>query len=221
MNVIISSEIKEKNNDIKLGIIQYQNIEVSEAPQMLKGRLRLFQESIYFDLQDKAITSFEGIKEWRSVFKELGTDPSKYRPSIEALFRRIQKQTYLPTINSAVDLNNFFSLQYEVPLGIYDKSCLKGNISLRLGNEDESYRAINGREVSLHNKIVLSDEKGPFGSPYVDSNRAPVSEQTSEALQIIFLKPSLSNESSLKLTDSLSTMFTQIHGGEASYSLIN
>lgn len=188
---------------------------------MLKGRLRLFQESIYFDLQDRTITSFEGIKEWRSIFKEFGTDPSKYRPSIEALFRRIQKQTYLPTINSAVDLNNFFSLQYEVPLGIYDKSCLNGDISLRLGNEDESYLAINGREVSLYNKLVLADEQGPFGSPYVDSNRAPVSEQTSEALQIIFLKPSLPTESSLKLTESLSTMFTQIHGGEASYSLIN
>ncbi len=221
MNVIISPEIKEKNNDIKLGIIHYRNIEVSEAPQMLKGRLRLFQESIYFDLQDRTITSFEGIKEWRSIFKEFGTDPSKYRPSIEALFRRIQKQTYLPTINSAVDLNNFFSLQYEVPLGIYDKSCLNGDISLRLGNEDESYLAINGRDVSLYNKLVLADEQGPFGSPYVDSNRAPVSEQTSEALQIIFLKPSLSTESSLKLTESLSTMFTQIHGGEASYSLIN
>ncbi|MDW8517578.1 B3/B4 domain-containing protein [Priestia flexa] len=221
MNVIISPEIKEKNNDIKLGIIHYRNIKVSEAPQMLKGRLRLFQESIYFDLQDRTITSFEGIKEWRCIFKEFGTDPSKYRPSIEALFRRIQKQTYLPTINSAVDLNNFFSLQYEVPLGIYDKSCLNGDISLRLGNEDESYLAINGREVSLYNKLVLADEQGPFGSPYVDSNRAPVSEQTSEALQIIFLKPSLSTESSLKLTESLSTMFTQIHGGEASYSLIN
>ena len=34
--------------------------------------------------------------------------------------RRIAKQNYLKPFHLAVDLNNFFSLQYEIPIGIYD-----------------------------------------------------------------------------------------------------
>ncbi|WP_306301349.1 phenylalanine--tRNA ligase beta subunit-related protein [Thalassobacillus sp. C254] len=44
-------------------------------------------------------------------------------------------------INSAVDLNNFFSLQYEIPFGIYNLDQLQDSIILRLGNEGESYKA--------------------------------------------------------------------------------
>ncbi|TYR79077.1 hypothetical protein FZC66_17255 [Priestia megaterium] len=221
MKITISPSIKERCPSFKIGVIHYKNIEVSDSPQMLKGRLRLFQESIYFDLEHKSIISIKGLQEWRELFKLFGTDPSKYRPSIESLVRRIQKQTYLPSINSAVDLNNFFSLQYEVPIGIYDLAALHGQMEVTLGSEDHSYTALNGRSVSLRNKIIIQDNIGPFGSPYLDSNRAPVSMDTREAIQFIFLKPSLSIENSVKLTQSLSKMFIQIHSGEAHHQVID
>ncbi|HWO95236.1 MAG TPA: phenylalanine--tRNA ligase beta subunit-related protein [Bacillus sp. (in: firmicutes)] len=219
MEVCVHSSIIEKIPDFKVGVIHYKHISVGASPQMLKGRLRLFQESIFFDLETKSPSTIEGVIEWRKVFKELGTDPSKYRPSAEALFRRIQKQTYLPSINSAVDLNNFFSLQYEVPIGIYDCKFLGDDIEITLGKEDDYYKALNERSISLKNKIVSSDQEGPFGSPYVDSQRAPVTEQTTEALQIIYLRPSLSMEQAEKLTNSLKNMFLQLHGGEAIFTV--
>lgn len=221
MNFTLSPAIKQLCPSFKMGIIQYKNIEVCDSPQMLKGRLRLFQESIYFDLESKKVTEFEGVSEWRKLFKTFGTDPSKYRPSIEALIRRIGKQTYLPSINSAVDINNFFSLQYEVPIGIYDSSNLEGPIEFTIGKKEESYEALNERNISLENKIISKDALGAFGSPYVDSNRAYVTEKTTQAVQFIYLKPSLSEEQAYKLTKSLSDMFIQIHGGEATYQVIN
>ncbi|CJG26306.1 B3/4 domain-containing protein [Streptococcus pneumoniae] len=127
----------------------------------------------------------------------------------------------MPSINSAVDINNFFSLQYEVPIGIYDSSNLEGPIEFTIGKKEESYEALNERNISLENKIISKDALGAFGSPYVDSNRAYVTEQTIEAVQFIYLKPSLSEEQAYKLTKSLSDMFIQIHGGEATYQVIN
>ncbi|PLT33922.1 hypothetical protein CUU64_10835 [Bacillus sp. V5-8f] len=187
---------------------------------MVKGRLQLFQESIFFDLQEKDLTDFKGIKEWRQIFKLAGTDPSRYRPSAEALYRRIKKQNYLTPVNSAIDLNNFFSLQYEVPIGIYNSDQISGDVTIKIGEAGEEYTGINGRINSMQNMIVSADDLGPFGSPFVDSNRTMVTEQTHNALQIIYLRPSMSKEEGYKLTKSLMDMFLQIHGGEASCRVI-
>ena len=56
MKLTIDPQIKEILSEFKIGIIHYNNITVSESPQMLKGRLQLFQEQLYFDLEDKYIT---------------------------------------------------------------------------------------------------------------------------------------------------------------------
>jgi DNA/RNA-binding domain of Phe-tRNA-synthetase-like protein len=221
VEITINPAIAAKVNGFKIGFIQYKDIEVGSSPQMLKGRLQLFQESIFFDLQEKPVTEFDGVAQWREIFKAVGKDPNRYRHSAEALYRRIKKQNYLQTINSAIDLNNFFSLQYEVPIGIYDVDRLQGKrIELRLGSEDETYTGLNGRENSLENLIVACDDEGPFGSPFVDSSKAPVGEETKNAVQIIFLKPSLSLEESEMLTKSLKDMFVSIHGGEGSFSIV-
>ena len=111
MEITISTTLKDKIPHFKAGIITYNTIEVGPSPQMVKGRLQLFQESLFFDLQEKEWNDFKGIKEWRETFKPLEQDPSRYRPSVEALYRRIKKQNYLPSVHSAIDLNNFFSLK--------------------------------------------------------------------------------------------------------------
>ncbi|PAD67983.1 hypothetical protein CHH83_16020 [Bacillus sp. 7586-K] len=219
MEIQISQKIKQLVNDFQLGVVHYQNIQVSESPQMLKGRLRLFQESLYFDYADKKITEIPAINEWRKLFKAIGTDPSRYRPSSEALYRRVQKQQYLDYVNSAVDLNNFLSLQYQIPLGIYDVKQIKGNVSIEIGTDQATYLAINGRDVSMAKKLVSVDENGPFGSPYVDSKRTAVSTSTTDALHLVYLQPSQAKEDAAQLLQALAKMFTQIHGGEATFDI--
>ncbi|MCM3588936.1 phenylalanine--tRNA ligase beta subunit-related protein [Mesobacillus maritimus] len=220
MEIMISSELCRLVPGFTAGIIRYRNIEVGPSPQMLKGRLQLFQESIYFDLEDKNLTEFDGIKEWRQIFKQVGKDPNRYRHSAEALYRRIKKQNYLQSVHSAIDTNNFFSLKYEVPIGIYDMDKVNGDIEIKIGNESEEYIGLNGRVNSLANLIVSKDELGPFGSPFVDSERTAVSTETKNALQIIYLRPSLDSNESQKLTESLMNMFLQIHGGEGHFTMI-
>ena len=198
----------------KLGLNHYTKITVSESPQMLKGRLQLFQEYLFFDLEDKPITDFPGIKEWREVWKLFGANPSRYRHSTEALMRRVAKQNYINPLHSAVDLNTFFSLQYEIPIGIYDADKLKGNITLTIGNKDSGYDGLNGRFNTLENIPILSDDEGPFGSPYVDSARTAVTEETTQALHVFFLRPSMQVTEATELTKAAGNMFTEISGGD-------
>jgi DNA/RNA-binding domain of Phe-tRNA-synthetase-like protein len=220
MEIQVSSKLCDLMPGFSVGIIEYKDIQVGESPQMLKGRLQLFQESIYFDLLEKNVTELEGIKEWRGIFKTTGKDPNRYRHSAEALYRRIAKQNYLHSIHSAIDLNNFFSLEYQIPIGVYDSDKLSGNVKIRIGEESEEYTGLNGRTNNLANLIISADEKGPFGSPFVDSERTAVTEESKNALQVVYLRPSSSSEGKQKMTESLMNMFTQIHGGSGSYRIL-
>lgn len=220
LEINISPEVCSHIPAFKIGVIHYEGISVGDSPQMLKGRLQLFQESLFFDLEDKSVNELEGIKEWRQIFKALGKDPNRYRHSAEALYRRVQKQNYLPSIHSATDLNNFYSLQYQVPIGIYDLDKLSGVITLKIGQANEEYIGLNGRSNSLQSLLVSQDDHGPFGSPFVDSDKAPVTMETKDALQIIYLRPSFKNDQCQKLTESLMNMFLQIHGGTGHFKVV-
>lgn len=220
MEIQLSTELIKLVPGFKLGVIEYQSITVGPSPQMIKGRLQMFQESLFFDMEGKKVTELQGIQEWRDIFKKTGKDPNRYRHSAEALYRRVQKQNYLASVHSAIDLNNFFSLQYQSPIGIYDADKLTGSITVRIGKEGEEYIGLNGRANSLNGLILSADGAGPFGSPFVDSDRAPVSESTKNALQIIYIRPSLDVENAQKLTESLMNMFLQINGGQADYRVI-
>lgn len=202
--------------ELKLGINHYTKITVSESPQMLKGRLQLFQEQLYFQLDTKPFSDFPGLQAWRDTWKAFGADPNRYRSSVESLFRRIKKQNYLQTVHTAVDLNTFFSLQYEIPIGIYDMEKIVGDIHLTLGSEDSRYDGLNGRSNSMQDILLLKDDYSPFGSPYVDSVRTAVTEETTEALHIFFIRPSMDAEEAFTLTKASGNMFTSISGGEVS-----
>lgn len=221
MFVKLDESLLKIEPSFKIGIIHYTKIVVTSSPQMLKGRLQLFQEQLFFEMEDKALTEFEGIKEWRALWKKFGADPNRYRHSAEALYRRIAKQNYITPIHSAVDLNNFFSMRYEIPMGIYDLEKVQGDVAISLGNEEAKYIGLNGRENKLQHIPIVRDIEGPFGSPFVDSVRTATTEETTNAIQIVFLRPSLGLEEGQKLIHSMAGMFTQIHGGDAQFSILS
>lgn len=220
MKLTIDPHINETLSNFKIGIIHYNNITVSESPQMLKGRLQLFQEQLYFDLEEKDPTDFPGLLEWQLVWKALGADPSRYRPSAEALYRRIKKQNYLSTINSAIDMNSFLSLQYEIPLGLYDADKIKGDVEIAVATSTDRYEGLNNRVNTLTGILVSKDAEGAFGSPYVDSKRTAVTEQTKNALHIFYLRPSMERDTALQLLTAASNMFTGINGGDAEFYVV-
>ncbi|MBB5326303.1 DNA/RNA-binding domain of Phe-tRNA-synthetase-like protein [Anoxybacillus tepidamans] len=220
MEITVSEAVKQAIPLFKAGVIIYNDIVVDHSPQMLKGRLQLFQESIYFDLQETSISQIKELAEWRAIFKAIGTDPSRYRPSSESLYRRIQKQQFIPSIHSAADVNNFFSLYYKIPIGIYDAEQINGNILIDIGTDEDEYLAINGRTVQFARKLVTKDAIGPFGSPIVDSERTAITYKTKRAIQIAYLLPSMEQSECEQLVSSIQSMFTQIHGGEAFAQII-
>jgi DNA/RNA-binding domain of Phe-tRNA-synthetase-like protein len=122
----------------------------------------------------------------RTMYRRIGLDPTKRRPSSEALLRRVRKGEGLPRINSLVDVSNWCSLEFQLPYGLYDLDRIEGDVTLRLGREGESYLGIRIDEVHVGGRITLADARGPFGNPSSDSGRTMVTETARRVLMIVF-----------------------------------
>ena len=122
----------------------------------------------------------------RTMYKRIGLDPTKRRPSSEALLRRVRKGEPLPRINSMVDVCNWCSLEFQLPYGLYDAARIDGDVVLRLGREGESYAGIRKDDVHVGGRMTLADGTGPFGNPTSDSARTMVTTGTTRALVVVF-----------------------------------
>jgi len=124
----------------------------------------------------------------RELYRRFGTDPTKMRPSSEALLRRMKKGEPMPRINSLVDVANALSVQLQVPVGLYDLGKVKGDeLVIRLGSEGETYEGIGKERVNVAQRICVADADGPIGNPSSDSARTMITTDTEQAAWIYFL----------------------------------
>ena len=128
-------------------------------------------------------------------------DPSKYRPSSEALLRRVVQGKGLYRVSNVVDIGNLGSIETGWPYGCYDRSKIQGPIVLRHGIAGERYEGIGKRTWHLEGRPVLADLEGPFGSPISDSTRSMITEAAREILIVIYAPSSASDASVTAATD--------------------
>ena len=124
----------------------------------------------------------------RELYRRFGIDPTRVRPSSEALLRRLRKGEALPRVNSLVDVANALSVQLQVPVGLYDLDKVKGEeLVIRLGAEGEGYTGIGKERVNLAGRICVADAEGPCGNPSADSARTMITTDTERAAWVYFL----------------------------------
>ena len=173
----------------------HENLELIEIP--LKITLNVANnEEIYKLFSEVAIhyeqkwqtpnEALEYLKPARNMYRLLKIDPTRYRPSSEALLRRAIKGLDMPQINAAVDAANYISLKFLIPLGLYDTDKIKNDISLREGLPGESYEGLGKPEVRVEGKYVLVDGEGPFGNPSSDSRRTSVDLNSKNLLMVVY-----------------------------------
>lgn len=122
----------------------------------------------------------------RSMYKAVGLDPTKVRPSSESLLRRVRRGESLPRINTAVDVVNWCSMESQLPFGLYDVGRIVGDAVLRLGRDGEAYPGIRKDRVHVGGRLAVADADGAFGNPTSDSARTMVTTATTGVFVVIF-----------------------------------
>jgi DNA/RNA-binding domain of Phe-tRNA-synthetase-like protein len=149
----------------------------------------------------------------RTMYKRVGLDPTKRRPSSEALLRRVRKGEPLPRINAMVDVCNWCSLEFQLPYGLYDAASIVGDVVLRLGRDGESYPGIRKDDVHVGGRITLADDVGPFGNPTSDSARTMVTTATTRALLVVFAPRGLDTARLTHVLDVTAARMHEFTGG--------
>ncbi len=126
------------------------------------------------------------VAELRRLFRAAGTDPTRYRPSSEALLRRLLKGEELPAIHPLVDLNNCLSAELAVPCCVMDERALEPPFVLRAGREEESYQSLRG-PFRLAGRPLLADSRGPCDAPITGGERVKVRDVTERAWLVAYL----------------------------------
>jgi DNA/RNA-binding domain of Phe-tRNA-synthetase-like protein len=157
----------------------------------------------------------EGATEARALYKALGLDPTKTRPSNEALARRALKGEPLYRINTLVDALNLCSLRAQLPFGLYDLDRVEGAIVLRKGHAGESYEGIRKGPVNVDGRPTLADSRGAFGNPTSDSARTSITLDAKRALVTVYAPAAFGNARLGAVLDDTQATLTRFCGGAA------
>jgi DNA/RNA-binding domain of Phe-tRNA-synthetase-like protein len=171
---------------VRLGLVRAEPIVVGPSGPALDAEIAETVRSLVERHADQAPASIPGLAPARDLYRAFGIDPTRTRPSSEALLRRAVQGKPLPRILNAVDLCNLCALRFLLPIGLYDAARLSGPVTLRRGREAESYAGIRKDEVHLAGRPVLADVEGPFGNPTSDSLRTAVIPATRSLWMVIF-----------------------------------
>ncbi len=182
--VAIDDEFVQKGLRVSLGCLGCR-VAVEAAGAGLEEALARVVERRRAELSERPVAEVPEIAAARQAYKSLGKDPSRYRPSSEALFRRLAQGKDLFRINNVVDTNNLVSLESGYAVGSYSVDRLRPPVVFRPGRAGESYEAIGRGPLNLERLPLFADTDGPFGSPTSDSERTMIRPDSAGLLMVV------------------------------------
>lgn len=198
---------------LRLGLLALHGVDVRATDDALTAEI----ERVSADFRERfgggRSAEVPGAADARTLYKALGIDPTKTRPSNEALLRRVLKGESLYRINTLVDALNLCSLREQLPFGLYDLAQVRPPVVLRRGAPGESYEGIRKGPVNVEARPVLADGVGPFGNPTSDSARTSVTAATRDALVVLYAPAAFTRARMERVLDATRDTLTRFCGG--------
>jgi DNA/RNA-binding domain of Phe-tRNA-synthetase-like protein len=207
----ISSELAGR---VRLGAFEVLGVTVREQDDALQAEVDLACRELKSRYGEGKSAEVPGAADARTLYKALGLDPTKTRPSSEALLRRALKGESLYRINTLVDALNLCSLRAQLPFGLYDRDKIQPPIELRRGLAGESYEGIRKGPVNVDTRPVLVDAAGPFGNPTSDSARTMITLEARNALVVVYAPAVYSLARLREVLDVSASTLKRFCGGE-------
>lgn len=170
---------------VKLAVFQAAGLRAQGASPLLEQELAELIGAIRAAYREPSAAT-ERFQPARALYRAVGLDPTKNRPSSEALLRRVIKGRDLYRINRIVDTCNLCAMDFALPIGLYDTHAVRWPATLRRGEPGEGYRGLGKDHVNVAGRYAFVDQEGPFGNPSSDSYRTRIRDDSTDCTFAIF-----------------------------------
>ena len=189
----MNCELKIKvSEEFKVHCPEFKGIAVEAKVVNTPYSEGLWKEIDTYSEELKAHYTVDDIKLWPSIaatreaYRRCGKDPSRYRPSGEALCRRVLRGLQLYQIDTLVDIINLVSMKSGYSIGGFDADKIQGcDMVLGVGHADEPYEGIGRGMLNIEGLPVYRDALGGIGTPTSDHERTKMTLETTHILAVI------------------------------------
>lgn len=183
--ITVSKEIKEACPEFA-GVALYATVRNSAYSEGLWEEIHAFTRELASTTLLEDIKKQPAIAATREAYKRCGKDPGRYRPSAEALRRRLMRGIELYQIDTLVDLINLVSLRTGYSIGGFDAGKIQGAcLELGIGKAGEPFEGIGRGELNIEGLPVYRDAVGGIGTPTSDNERTKMGLETTHILAIV------------------------------------
>lgn len=183
--ITVSEEIKNACPIFK-GAAVYAEVTNTAFCEGLWEEINAFTRELTSTTQPEDIKLQPAIAATREAYKRCGKDPSRYRPSAEALRRRLMRGIALYQIDTLVDLINLVSLRTGYSIGGFDADKIQGtDLKLGVGRTEEPFEGIGRGVLNIEGLPVYRDAVGGIGTPTSDNERTKMDLGTQHILAIV------------------------------------
>ncbi len=185
MNIIVSNEIESVCPQFAGAAVEARVVNTPRS-EGLWAEIDALCENYKQQFDTTSIKQLPGVEATRRVYRACGKDPSRYRPSSEALIRRVIQGKNLYQIDTLVDLINLASMKFGYSIGGFDADKFEGDtLTLGVGKKDEPYEGIGRGILNIEGMPVYRDSKGGVGTPTSDNERTKIELSTTHLFVIV------------------------------------
>lgn len=133
----IEKKLLETNSGLYTGVLFVENVNNKDINEDICELLESEVAKTANELENISVKDLRELDIYRDAFRFYNINPSKYPCSIEAILSRISKKGSFPSICPIVDLCNYISIKYKLPIGIHDINSMTDDLIVRLANDSD------------------------------------------------------------------------------------
>ncbi len=200
MKLVIEPKIFEMFPCVVIGVVIISDMVNDRNVEEIMALLRQEETHQKEILTGVELGSLPEITAWREIYRKFGSNAKDFRSSIESLLRRARGGSKpLPDINPLVNLYNYLSLKYHVPVGAEDLAKVTGDIVLGFADGSEKGIALGSdvEESCDSGEVVYTDDLGFLCRRWNwrEADRTKIDPTTKRAVMVLEKVPEVSAES--------------------------
>ena len=189
--------------------VERTNAETERLRDLVFGQVRLTFK--IEELKDNPL-----VRAYRDLFWALNIDPTKTRPSGEALLRRVLHKKDIPQISSAVDAYNLASLKTIIQISGFDLDTITPPLYIRFSRKDDVFKGI-GMQTPKHLDekmlLVTNGRQVVCIYPHKDADATKITGKTDDILLVGYGAPKVQKNRLVEAVELALTYISRTSGG--------